>query len=294
MSKALNRWIESELSCPKGEGEGRNNQMIRLAPRMMELGWEEEAIFEKFKDAYELTDDSSRDEEIWRVIRNARKYAREGGPIDDAASRAESLRLVQIRREARRELDRIFDSHRWTLDEIRGLGWCQLPPIEQRRAFLSALFNEDEIIWSGDKFHSGKPRHARHFRTVKEWIGSTLAFPFISHCTFRPGSISRSNDCVSERRYLVIESDHLTHDQVLSLFSWLHHDRGICMRAAVFSGKRSIHGWFDWPSNDLRELSAFVEGLLCDPATLRASQPVRLAGVRRRETGRIQELLYLS
>lgn len=290
---SIRQWIEAQLARPKDAGDGRNNQIISVAPRMMELGWPEQDIFDRFKKAYGLVDDSSKDEEIWKVIHNARKYASARGAEGNEAIREKMRHLASIRKAARLELERILASHSWTFDEVRELGWCSLAPEEQRRRFLGTLFHGDEVIWTGDKFHSGKPQHAAHFRPASEWITSRSAFPFVSHCTFHDGAFSRCNESVTARRYLVVESDHLSHDQMLSLFCGLHHDRGMVLRAAVFSGKRSIHGWFDWPSNEPRELAAFIEGLMCDPATLRASQPVRLAGARRRETGLIQELLFL-
>lgn len=290
---SIRRWIDAQLAQPKDVGDGRNNQIISVAPRMMELGWAEQDIFDRFKAAYGLEDDSSKDDEIWKVIGNARKYAGSGSSEDAAASREKAWHLTSIRQAAGQELERILTSYSWTFDEVRELGWCSLAPEEQRRRFLGTMFQGDEVIWTGDKFHSGKPQHAGHFRPALDWIASRSAFPFVSHCTFQCGAFSRCNESVAARRYLVVESDHLSHDQMLSLFCGLHHDKGMVLRAAVFSGKRSIHGWFDWPSNDPRELAAFIEGLKCDPATLRASQPVRLAGARRKETNRIQELLFL-
>jgi hypothetical protein len=268
--------------------------MIGLAPRMMELGWAEEAIFDAFKQMYDLGDDSSKDREIQKVIRNARKYVRNGVPVE----RGDKFTLKPshfdaIRQRASEDLSVALDQYCWSIEEVRSLGWCQLSPLEQRREFLSTMFDEDEVIWSGDKYDSGKPKHAFHFLTVSQWI-SARGYPFLSHCTFKPGVFSRSNENVMKRKYLVMESDRLSHDETLAVFNWLHHAKNLPLRAVVFSGRRSIHGWFDRPTNDDRELAAFVEGLKCDPATLRASQPVRLAGVRRRETGRIQELLYLA
>lgn len=294
MSTKLENWIELELARPKRAGDGRNNQMIRLAPRMLELGWDEHTILARFKASYSLNDDSSKDEEIWRVIRNAAKYARFGDQATQRSSNAGGKRRAAIKCSARRELRSALSLHPWSFEEVRSLGWCDMPPAEQRCEFLRTMFRPDDIIWCGGKFDSGKPKHAVHFRSVNEWLGQRAAPQFVSHCTFQRDSFSRSNAKVKDRRFLVVESDVLDHDEILSLFRWLENDRQLRLRAAVFSGKRSIHGWFDWPENEVRELSAFIEGLNCDPATLRASQPVRLAGARRPDTGRIQELLYLA
>ncbi|MGC3992056.1 MAG: hypothetical protein QM796_20660 [Chthoniobacteraceae bacterium] len=295
MRTSLMRWIKQQLSHPKAEGGGRNNQMISLAPRLMELGWSEQKIFACFKRIYGLGMDSSKDREIYNVIQNARKYARQRRHSEQMRSVNATVKQRSKTTQALEAyLPNIFTRFAWCLGEVRDLGWCDLHPTEQRRKFLAALFLPEEIVWSGTKYSSGKPHHIKHFRPVRDWISLLGAYPFISHCTFKTGTFSRSNDAVLLRKYLVLESDNLTHDQTLSVFNWLGSEGGLNLRAVVSSGNKSIHGWFDWPSNDYDEIKAVIEGLSCDPATMRPSQPVRLAGALRRETGRIQELLYLA
>ncbi len=290
----LPEWVECELASPVGEGEGRNNQMIRVAPTMLRHGWTREEVFEEFKRVYELEDDDSKDGEILRVIRNAAKYA-ESGDQESGHDRETRQHLARIEVYARRKLPHVLTNYPWPLDALCDNGWCNLPAAEQRRQFIGGLFALDDVVWCGTKFHSGQPKHARHFRPAADWILSASAWPFISHCTFRAGAFSRCKESVVERKYLVIESDTLTFEQTLAVFSWLHNaHEGMRLRAVVFSGKKSLHGWFDWPDNDEHELAAMLRGLQCDPATMRQSQPVRLPGVIRPETGKLQELLYLD
>jgi hypothetical protein len=287
--KALPTWIECELANPLAEGEGRNNQMIKVAPTMLRCGWSVEQVFDTFKRIYDLEDDDSKDTEIERVLRSAARYAAsDASPLRDG----EWQELASLRRDVAHELPNILANYSWPRAQLG----CKLSPRQQRAWFIHALFNDDEIVWSGDKHHSGKPHHARHFRPAQEWAdGSSAAWPFISQCTFQPGTFSRCNESISTKPYLVVESDTLTHDEALSVFCWLREAQEIPLRAVVFSGKRSLHGWFERPAGHTdRELAAIMAGLRCDPATVKPVQPVRLPGVVRAETGRLQELLYLA
>ena len=198
----------------------------------------------------------------------------------------------------RRLLPQILIDYAWPYKTIRDSGeWAFRALSYQRDAFLKRMFEPDDTIWIGEVWHSGdkRPQNASHFRTLSEWLKLPLIpWEFVSHCTFAPGSTCRCNDSVEDKKYLVVESDILSIDQVGAVFAYLD-DCGLPLQAVVSSGGRSLHGWFPWPGDpEIDDWSAALEGLLCDVSTLRPSQPVRLPGIVRRNTGRPQELLYLA
>jgi hypothetical protein len=155
----------------------------------------------------------------------------------------------------------------------------------QRRLFLTTLFQPHDVLWMGEVFQ-------KSFLTLEEWLKRPAIFGcFVSHCTFKPKSKSRCNDNVAERKYLVVESDELKPHEVMAVFRALEQHHGLTLRALVNTGGKSIHAWFKW-EGDAGDWAAVLKGYKCDPATLRPSQPVRLPGIIRPDTGRPQELLF--
>lgn len=302
----LEKWVAAELRNPAPEG-GRNNQIIQVAPRMLELGWDEDTILEAFQTAFDCKD-GSKDTEILAAIRSATRYITEiAEDHDDVVDRYQ--RETRSVTRADRIVRDILARFPWTMQDIIDVGGLsQWQPIDQFYSFLGGMFEADEIIWTGQVHNSGdglpdmpiehkrniRSRNEKHFRPRGVLRYGPPYFEFTSHCTFRPGTWSRRNADVMEHKYMVIESDILSLDEIGSVFSWLHSE-GHTLRAVVFSGKRSLHGWFDWPTGiALETILGTLKGLGCDPSTLRASQPVRLPGMTRRDTGKIQSLLYLD
>ena len=163
-------------------------------------------------------------------------------------------------------------------------------PQEQYQAFLS-LFHDADNLWIGNITDSG--RHPQNFRPAEEW--KKLDEPigqFTTGAVFRPASISRSNDTVDVRLYLVVESDTLTKSQMGAVFQLMRDLFRMKMYAVVDTAGKSLHGWFEMPPKKewLEQLKAFLVPLGCDPATFKPSQPVRIPGAKRNE--RIQSLIW--
>jgi len=299
------RWIKNEIDAPLAMGEGRNNQMIKVGPSLIRLGMDPEELFDLFCGMYPDIDDNQR-HEIQAVVCNAIKLAsREDKAIDKEEYARRKVELDQIARAERHRLQKILEDYQWTEQEIREATRIseRLPLLNQRWEFLRALFQPQDIVWIGMVWETGDRKSRRgkvignygnRFRTRDEWIHSrSIPGEFCSHCTFKPGTTSRCNDAVYDHKYLVVESDTLSRDEVGAVFNWLTHC-GLELYAIVSSGGRSLHGWFDWPGAErIDEWAAALTGLQCDVATLRPSQPVRLPGTLRKSTGKLQELLYL-
>ncbi len=216
---------------------------------------------------------------------------------EEKARIREHNRREGIRQRAAQAKDQVLIKWRWPVADIESGTVLRVPceASDQSRAILG-LFQPSDIVWIGDIHSSGRPEHAAHFRTAAEWMEfGSLPGPFVCPSTFQPGTCSRSNDHVAQRRFLVVESDTLAKDQVGAVFRWLREAVKLPLRAVVDTGSKSLHGWFDFPSEVvLAELKLILPELGCDPKLFTASQPVRMAGMIRPEKGTLQRLLFLD
>jgi hypothetical protein len=158
---------------------------------------------------------------------------------------------------------------------------------------LLSKFKPDDVVWIGERESSGKPENAVNFRTVVDWLKCEwVPHPFICPATFKNNSSSRSNDMVLERRFVVVESDELTRDEVGAVFRYLI-DCGLKLVAVVDTAGKSLHGWFEYPGDEMMDaLRLLLPALKCDPKMLTASQPARLPSAMRGE--KRQRLVYLE
>lgn len=166
-------------------------------------------------------------------------------------------------------------------------------PVHEHYYQVFCLFADDDVVWCGRDVHdTGSPDHSSRFRTVAEWLGETKC-PGMYVCpnTFKAGVYSRCNQHVQQTKFLVVESDHLSKDEIGAVFRWLKEGFGLRLRIVVDTAGKSLHGWFDYPAErELEQLKTFLPAIGCDPALFNSSQPCRLAGAVR--DGRYQQLIY--
>jgi hypothetical protein len=165
---------------------------------------------------------------------------------------------------------------------------------------LLQLFPQERVLWIGDvkdscDEHADDQRKEycrRRFRSVRDWLLEEKApGQFTCPSLFRAGVHSRSNDNVVSRPFLVVESDSLGKTEVMAIFNWMREF--MRMRAMVDTAGKSLHGWFDFPSDAcLAELRVILPALGCDEALFKASQPCRLPGARRGD--KTQCLLWID
>lgn len=214
---------------------------------------------------------------------------------EDKARIQERQKKESIRKRAACSKARILKDYRWTYAEILR---DSLVPVPENPAIhwilLLACFHPNDVIWIGDKFHSGKPEHSSHFRTGGDWSKESMApAQFTCPATFKPGCYGRTNDNIVTRRFLVVESDILGRDEVGAVFKWLKDKVGLNLRAVVDTAGKSLHAWFDYPPEQgVEELKLVLPELDCDPKLFTASQPVRLPGALR--DGKYQKLVFLG
>ena len=204
-------------------------------------------------------------------------------------------RCERVRTRAARALPTMLRQHRWPLDEIKAASPVAIPEArhEQTQLLLRAFASED-VVWIGDRKDSGHESHAVHFKTAAEWLTlGEVDGPLICPVTFKPGCVSRSNDNVLARRFLVVESDHLGKDEVGAVFSWLQTAVELPLVAIVDTAGKSLHAWFQWQNEDeLDDFKIVLPALQCDPKLFTTSQPVRLPGGLRDD--RVQSLVYFD
>jgi len=224
-------------------------------------------------------------------------------PKNEAAlekQKASNLREVGLRLLARANLPMILADH-----PFDHFDWTERSPIElpedliehQWRELLWNLPKSDNI-WIGHLNETGDPCFANRFRTVKDWLQteSRCPGPFICPAHFKPGAYQRSNANIIQNRFLIVESDTLTKDEVSSVFLWLGESWHFV--AVVDTGNKSLHGWFQIPPDlkpgQLADAKIVLEGLGCDGAMFKPAQATRLPGWVREDTHHYQTLLYLD
>lgn len=215
----------------------------------------------------------------------------------EGEKRAERLTLETVRVMTERFAPEMFDRFRWPFAQIIAdspLQVCERDAEDQFRTWLR-LWPAHSHIWIGDVFSSGKPEHRTHFRPVAEWyqIGPVMG-NYTCGSAFKPGSHSRSNENLTGQRFLVIESDTLTKDDVGAVFAYLQRRLRYRLHCIIDTAGKSLHAWFAAPRNKILEnrLKAGLVAFGCDPKVFTYSQPVRVPGAWR--DGKLQRLIWLE
>lgn len=214
-------------------------------------------------------------------------------PVMSAEVRREMSERALLRERASLLKPKIL-AEPWEVEAIAAASPDVLEPDDDQGLALLSLFEPDDVVWIGEPNWTGRPYSAKNFRTVREWFSHAQEWPqFTCPNTFKPGSFSRSNSNVVARRFLVVESDKLSKPEQGAILRWCI-GKGLHLRAVVDTMNRSLHGWFDFPEKDADQWITLLTELGCDSATMRASQPVRLAGALRQGTPHRHKLLYID
>lgn len=176
--------------------------------------------------------------------------------------------------------EKIFTKYEWPIADVFHESPIMTESPEEDWKLLFSLYQPDDVLWSGETTDSGGNWAKDHFKKASQWLQDGPKGRFICPGVLREGVYSRSNANVIRRPYIVIESDELTLDQTCAIFKWM---RGFMkMAAVVFTGGKSVHGWFQFPSDEIfKRLEIILPTWKCDSSLFTASQPVRLPGVMR-------------
>jgi len=182
--------------------------------------------------------------------------------------------------------------------------------LDQCRAMLTGLFQPLDLLWMGTPYESGKRENSRNFQSCQQWLDADSLPPRLAAGIFQAGSLSRSEQSITDRPYLVIESDELIgfkpktteerdENKKLSaaLFAFMTDRLKMTLRAVIDTGGKSLHGWFDRPSPEgMTALQTIIDGLAIDTAVFArcSSNPLRAPGCLHDMTGNRAHLLHLS
>jgi hypothetical protein len=227
----------------------------------------------------------------------SRKDAKTPSGKGTSGSLGEKLVLETVRVLAERFRPELFEFFRWPMAQIledSPLLVADRDAEDQFRTWLK-LWPACSTVWIGDVYSSGKPEHRTHFRPVQEWyqIGPVMG-NYTCGSSFKPGSYSRSNESLNGHRFMVVESDTLTKDEVGAVFGYLRRRLRYPLHCIIDTAGKSLHGWFDAPRSKILEnrLKAGLEEFGCDPKVFTYSQPVRVPGAWR--DGKLQRLIWLK
>jgi len=215
-------------------------------------------------------------------------------PYQDGGER---LVLESLRAHAERFKPELFEFFRWPMAKIledSPLLVADRDPEDQFRTWLR-LWPACSTVWIGDVYSSGRPEHRSHFRPVAEWyqIGPAMG-NFTCGSAFKPGSYQRSNQSLDGQRFLVVESDSLSRDEVGAIFAYLQRRLHYQLHCIIDTAGKSLHAWFESPRDEVRErrLKAGLVVFGCDPKVFTYSQPVRVPGAWR--DGKLQRLVWVG
>jgi hypothetical protein len=171
------------------------------------------------------------------------------------------------------------------------------------RAILAALFPGNPLLCIGFSKHEAVTKPRLEWDAIElSWAEFIVPSPMSKpEGRTKTGKLSpRTEDNTGPRRFLVIESDDktLTHDQKAAML-W-HLSRFLPLTLVVFSGGKSLHGWFyvqGIPERQLMRFMRYAVSLGADSATWRKYQFVRLPDGERHITRRrstLQRTLYFN
>ena len=206
-----------------------------------------------------------------------------------------------------------------------GKGKIHLMPYTQSILQLE-LYPKDELVWIGEVETANNPAN---IRTAGEWIDQMRLLErspminedtalwiwpghFIAPCTFKTRDGSKTKENMKERLFAVAEADNLNRNEQLAVIYSMIKDPKFPVAYVINSGSKSYHIGLKTKvcgDADIAFLAGInntggksergrpkskIGGMGFDPASLRATQAVRLAGPNHNRTGYSQKLVYID
>lgn len=206
-----------------------------------------------------------------------------------------------------------------------GKGKIHLMPYTQSVLQLE-LYPSDELVWLGEVETANNPAN---IRTAKAWIEqmrllerspmidedkANWIWPghYIAPCTFKTRDGSKTKENMKQRLFAVAEADNLNRNEQLAVIYTMINDPRFPVAYVINSGSKSYHIGLktdELSADDEAYLSGInnttktkergrpkrkIGGMGFDPASLRPTQAVRLAGPTHNRTGYSQKLVYID
>ena len=251
-------------------------------------------------------DPSDMDKAEW--VERARKAAQR-----TKLRKIQELEAQRITQELERTLDTRLGPHLvqpWRIDLLDRSPLNFDSPDDLRHDFIKSLYGPEDVLWMGDhEKQCGYPQFKTNFKTCREWLQLDKLPQRVASGTFTAGCYRRTTDNVKTKPFILIECDelvgfkpekaedrernkHLSH----ALICYAEKELGLTLRAAIETGGKSIHAWFDRPPpravDALKEMAA---GLRIDDGPIDQGHfPLRMPGCQYKETKQTARLLYLA
>ena len=196
----------------------------------------------------------------------------------------------------------VYESMLWDVENsLTAEAYRIMRPAHQWRAFLNHLFEPDDNLWHGEPFQSGHADNVMQFDVAGRLATCPPSAQFIAPNPFQPDTYARKTENLSDRKYFVVECDTASENpeenrlRCGAVFRYAERVQPLMRLAAVVdSGNKSLHGWFEYPCEEVYSWAkAVLPALGADPATMRLAQPVRAPGAFR-DNGAVQHLLWLK
>ena len=290
--KVLPVFLRDMLSAPPRHGEGVHNWLFRVA-RHLHPHRSQDEIFQLLR---AVTEDCGRpvpDSEIWNAVRNSEPVAWRPGDShsNDYQHRKPSWPNVNIGLRAKIVQGELSLYDLWEQSPVR---------FEDREP------HAEEVV---PKLFPGNPLLCVGWEKTKAITASlsefkgelvTLQFVVPNPMTKRVGwnqqgeESPRCLDNTGPRKYLVVEFDSGTLDDQAALLS--HLAKTAPLAVVVFSGVKSLHGWFACHDQSEEALRNWMRGAVklgADPANFTRCQFVRMPdGLR--DNGKRQVIYYFN
>jgi hypothetical protein len=312
------RCVAAELTNPAGNG-ARHNQMRSLILSLLEIGLSRHAIFTQFRGMY---DSDVEDSEIEQIIKWG--VARRGNPSRQIQrQRPSALSAEQAIAKATDWLNGFYidEASLWDASEIRPADEDELS--RDSILLLEHLYRAHEPVCINTRYRVAPKKDgeekveivgAGETKTARDWVEHIKAHGTPEN---RAGAWIRLNPLraahgsgvggahcdadVALWRYLLIESDLLPFELVLSVYAKL----ALPIAVIIDSAGRGPHAWVTLnaqsPEEYAQKASHILERLVTigfDPGNSNPSRYSRLAGARRiigaRGDAGIQRILYLA
>jgi hypothetical protein len=164
-------------------------------------------------------------------------------------------------------------------------------------ALLQLLFERESLICMG------QTKYNPSIRTVKEFCSSNEIGEYIvprtmlGECNLNDqGEVSaRCNNNTGPERYVVIEFDHSSSSEQLSIIKHLKDFLPLVL--VIHSGNKSFHSWFNGcnaPAERVQRFRQYAAALGADTALFTKCQLVRTPNQTREENGKKQVLHYFD
>jgi hypothetical protein len=157
-------------------------------------------------------------------------------------------------------------------------------------SILKDLYGGDELLHLAPDIYRGD------VKSQSEWLSDGIdEMQFICPANFKDRKGGRLAENVDYRKYVVFETDDLPKDWDGQAGLLEHLGQFMPLRMVVWSGGKSLHGWFSIETRLKDRVQKFYDlavQLGGDKAVLRPAQLVRVPNGIRQENGKVQKTIY--